>query len=171
MIRLAPIALAVFFLFSGCSSTKEVHQQSFAKLRNERDFERDFPTVWNGIEVAVRNLKVINRDPENVSPVELKNLTERSIETDWVYGRSEDKFIKYTVNDLPKKQYLKTRYKYVLTAKAKIGAINVVVELQEQVEILNDDGTSAGYEASKAPDSRKAFNMLDRINNSMLAAG
>src|SRR3954464_1184317 len=107
MNRRAPlIALAVAVvttLLSGCASSQPVKTQDYAKLKNTRTFEFEFPMVWNAIETAFKGYKVVDRDPDDVDAQELKKLRARTLETDWIYTQSRDKYIEYKVNDLPKK--------------------------------------------------------------------
>lgn len=153
----------------GCVSAPAVRQQAYAKLSTSRTYEHDFATVWKAIEEALRGHKVVDRDPEQVSPVELRNLTERTLETDWVYGRSRDKFIEYKVNGLPRKQFLQTRFKYEVEAQKVMGGVKVDVGVVEQIERLNDDGSSDGYTSSPRPDTSRANELLDRIRMQILS--
>jgi len=156
---------------NGCSTTtKPVHAQRYAKLKNQRDYEYEFYRVWNGIEAALKNHAIVERDPDEVNEAELRQLKERTLETDWIYGRSEDKFVNYRVNDLPKKKYLNTRYKFNITAKSQIGATNVSIETTEEIENLDEDGNPAGWESSQAIDSRKAHQLLDQIKLAILSS-
>jgi hypothetical protein len=149
--------------FFSCTSTPEVKTQQYATLKNQRDFTHSLPEVWGGIETSLRNHKIIKRKPSEVSPVEFKKLSKRELETDWIYGRSENKYIEYKLNDLPKKQYLNTRHKFIIVASTKIGGTNVEIETIEEVEEVDKKGSSKGYSSSYAPDSRKAHQLLETI--------
>ncbi len=166
--------LAAFVLLSftlaGCSSAPEIKQQSFAKLSNERTFENDFVMVWKGIEDAVRNYKVLERDPKSVDPLELGKLTERSLKTDWIYGRSNDKYQEYKVNGLPRKVFLQNRMQYEIEAKTVMGGTHVEVEVKEELESLKKDGTSRGFSSVEATDPAKAAELLEKIQLSILSA-
>lgn len=153
----------------GCSSTREVKTQAYAVLKSHRTYEYEFPVVWKGIEKAVSGLKVTDRDPEEVDPVEMRKLDRRTLETDWVYGQSRDKYVEYKVNDSPRKKYLQTRTRYKVDARSQIGGVDVAVILSEEIERLNEDGSPAGYEGAEA-DSSRASEMLDKIQNAILSA-
>ena len=176
--RLQVMAIAGFGLFlvngllsglSGCSSLPPVKQQAYAKLNNERTFEYDFPTVWKGIEETLRNHKIKDRDPEEVDPQEMRKLTRRTLETDWIYGRSQDKHQEYQVNGSPRKTYLQTRYKYLLDAQSVMGGIKLTVRTEEEVERLKEDGQPDGYSAAESDPSR-ARELLDKIQISIHSA-
>lgn len=160
--------ITLLFLTS-CSTTQEVKTQQYAILKNERDYPQTLPEIWGGIESSLKKHKILKREPETVTPVEYKELKQRALETDWIYGRSENKFIEYKMNNLPKKKYLNTRHKFIVTAQSKIGGSKVLVETVEEVEELNEDGESKGYSSSYAPDSKKAHLLLDEIRMALYA--
>lgn len=165
--------LAVAFLslaFASCSSAPTVGQQKYAQLKNEWTFENDFPTVWKGIEQTLANHRVVDRDPEEVSEVEMKNLTERTLETDWIYAKSRDKFIEFKVNGLPKKQYLQVRFKYIVTAKTIIGGTHVKVNATEEIEQLDSKGKPDGYDEVDSPDSSRSNELLEKVKLSILSS-
>lgn len=158
------------FILAACSSTPEVKNQKYAKLKNEVSFEYEFPKVWKGIESALREYKITDRDPSEVNDVEIKKLRERSLKTDWIYSQSRDKYVDYKVNDFPRKKYLQTRIKYDITAETIIGGTKVTIEMDEEVERLNADGSPAGYDSVDEKDSSRASDLLSKIRNSILAA-
>jgi hypothetical protein len=164
--------MSVFFLISffGCASGPEVKQQKYAVLSSQRTFEHEFPVVWKGIETALKNNSIAKRDPDEVTPVELSKLSERTLETNWIYGQSRDKYIEYKVNETPRKKYLKTRFKYLISAHKNIGGTDVKVDLDEEIEELNGDGTSKGYSSTDLKDSSRMNELLDRINQAIIAA-
>lgn len=162
-------ALAVAMALSACSSGPAVKTEAYAKLKNQRTFEYDFPVVWKGIEEAFRKLKVTDRDPEEVSELEMRKLDHRTLETDWAYGRSNDKYQEYKVNGTPRKTFLQERYRVKLDAKKILGGVDVLIKVEEEVEKLKDDGSSAGYVAADA-DSARAARLLDQIGASVLSA-
>src|SRR4051812_48004118 len=100
--------------FVGCSSAPAVKQQAYAKLASEHTYEYEFPEVWKAVEASFHNFKVADRDPSDVGPLELKKLTRRKLESDWILGQSRDKYVEYQVNGSPRKQYLQTRLKYTV---------------------------------------------------------
>jgi hypothetical protein len=160
----------VLTLLNGCSSTPEVKTQAYAKLSNERTYEYDFPTVWKGIEEAVRKYKVTSRDPSEVDDLEMKKLAQRDLETGWIYGQSRDKYIEYQVNGSPRKTYLQTRFRYLVTAKSQIGGVTVTVKTKEEIEKLNSDGSPAGYSSVSGVDTSRPSELLDKIKIAILSA-
>jgi hypothetical protein len=164
--------IALLFLagFSSCSSAPEVKQEDYAKLKDARMFEYEFPVVWRAIEDALHGYVVTNRDPNKVDIVEMKKIRQRTIDTDWVYSRSTEKYIEYKVNDSPRKIYLQTRIRYHLTARTVLGGVEVAVDPQEEIEKLKDDGSSQGFVTPDNPDRALASTMLDKINQAIMAA-
>lgn len=161
--------LASALSLSACSSARPVKTQAYASLSNQKTFEYEFPVVWKAIEAVVRGFKVVDRDPAEVDPNEMRKLTRRKLETDWLYTQSRDKYVEYKINGSFRKQYLQTRLKYVVTAQSRIGGTDVEVKTEEEVEKLKDDGTPAGYD-SMQPDSSRANELLEKIGNSILSA-
>ena len=104
-----------------CSSSPAVKEQQYAKLKDSRTFEYEFPVVWRAIEGSFKNYKVTDREPKEVSELELRKLTRRKIETDWVYGESRDKYLEYKINDSPRKKYLQTRLRFTVVASSVMG--------------------------------------------------
>lgn len=164
------LAVLTVLAASACSSAPPVKEQAYAKLGDTRTFEYDFPTTWRAIEAALSNFKVTSRDPEDVTPLDLKKLTRRKLDTDWLYGQSRDKYIEFKVNDLPRKQYLQTRVRYTVIASSVLGGTEVHVKTNEEIERLKPDGTSAGYEAEKDIDTSRPAEILDRISQALLSA-
>lgn len=152
---------------SACSSTRPVKSQAYARLSGEKTFEYDFSTVWKGVEAAARGWKITDRDPEEVKPSEENQITERKLETDWIYTRSNDKYVEYQVNGSPRKQYLQLRVRYRVLAKRQIGGVHVTVRTEEEVENLKADGTPAGYSGTNQTDSGRARELLERIEQSI----
>lgn len=174
MIRLKLLcSITVAALVAGtasCVTTKVVERQQYAKLGTSRTFEHEFPVVWKAIEHTLRNHKVVERDPEEVDAVEMKTLEEREALTGWIYGRSNDKYVSYKVNGLPRKKFLQTRYQYEIEARRVMGGTKVTVNLIEQVERLNEDGSSDGYSAAQYPDTGRANELLGKIQMAILSA-
>lgn len=169
LIRRLSLLCLVPVLLSACAGPT-VRQQGYAKMPDTRTFEYEFPVVWKAIESALYNYRIIDRDPEDVDANELKKISERSLETEWVYGQSRDKYQEYRVNGFPRKQYLQTRIKYRIQARRVIGGTTVQVRTQEEIERLNADGGSAGYTSASEVDSSRAQEILDKINGSILSA-
>lgn len=155
---------------TGCSSTRDVKTQAYAKLKSERTFEYDFPVVWKGIESALKNHRIKDRDPEEVGVLEMKKLKERSLETDWIYSQSRDKYVEYTVNGFKRKKYLQIRYRVKLKAERVMGGTQVVVDIDEEIEKLKEDGSSAGFTRAPDPDSSRSNEILNQIEQAILAA-
>ncbi|HAR43037.1 MAG TPA: hypothetical protein DCS07_10485 [Bdellovibrionales bacterium] len=164
------IALFLSVLLAGCSSAPPVKTQDYATLQSSRIFEYEFSTVWKAIEVAFKDYKIEERDPAKVDALELKKLTRRSLETDWVYGQSRDKYQEYRINDSPRKKYLQTRVKFEVIATSVMGGVGVEVRPEEDIEKLASDGSSLGYSAVETPDSSRADEILNKINQAILSA-
>ncbi len=156
--------------FSGCASGPEVKQQAYAKLSNQRTFEYEFPAVWRGIEETLRNYRVIDRNPKDVDANEMRRLRHRTLETDWIFSKSNDKYIEYKVNDLPRKIYLQTRLKYKIDAQSVIGGVLVTVKTEEEVERLKADGSPDGWDSVDDKDTARASDLLDRFHMAILSA-
>ncbi|MBI4924758.1 MAG: hypothetical protein HY843_02440, partial [Bdellovibrio sp.] len=131
-----------------CSSSPKVKQQAYAKLPNSAVYEYEFPVVWKGIESALKNHKITERNPEEVAPLEMKNIKERTLETDWIYSQSGDKYHEYAINNSPRKIYLQIRYKFHILAQKIMGGTEVKVNTSEEIERLKADGSPDGYEES-----------------------
>ncbi len=151
----------------GCSSGPEVKQQKYAKLPDERTFEYEFPTVWSGVEQTFKNFPILKRDPDEVSELELEKLSKRKIETDFIYTNSRDKYQEYKVNGLPKKKYLQSRIKYLLTAQNTLGGVHVTIRTTEEIEKLKPNGESDGYSKVDQIDTSRPAELLDKIQNSI----
>jgi hypothetical protein len=164
-----PFSLSLFGLLS-CSSPQPVKSQAYAKLNNQRTFENDFPTVWKAIEDTLRNFKVVERSPKDVDTLELKKLTHRTLETDWIFGQSHEKYHEYQINGSPRKVYLQTHFKYFLDVKSVIGGVTVTIKTEEEVERLNASGTPVGYSSAIMPDLSRSHELLEKINLSILSA-
>lgn len=154
----------------GCSSFPPVQKQRYADLRSSKAFDFDLPVVWKGIERTFENYRVAERDPAKVDILEMKKIPKRTLETDWVYSQSRDKFVEYRMNDLPQRKYLQVRLKYRVLAERTLGGTQVVVHLDEEVEDLRVDGTSKGFSATEQPDSSRSNEILEKIQSSILAA-
>ena len=168
------VVISAVGLIGGCASsskTPTVRSQDYASLKNSRTFEYEFPTVWKAIEAAMRNQKIIERNPEEVDALEMRKIAKRTLETDWSYSQSRDKYQEYQANGSPRKIYLQTRLKYEIEAKRSLAGTDVVVKTSEEVEKLKLDGSSAGYETSETPDPSRANEILERIQNAILSVG
>ena len=172
-VNVGVICLGVFIFWTACSSGPKVKQQEYAKLSNKRTFENPFPTVWRGIELSLHEQKVLERDPEEPtdnSEFELRKLDRRTMETDWIYTQSRDKYVEYQVNGSPRKQYLQLRFKYLIDAQKVIGGTDVKVDVREEIEKIDKQGNPDGYDKMAEPDPGRASELLDKINQAILSA-
>lgn len=162
--------LMILLLGVGCSSAPATKTQAYAELSNHRVFEYEFPAVWKGIETTLKEYHVTGRDPEEVDSLELRKIKKRTLNSDWVYSQSRDKYEEYDVNGSPRKKYLQTRVKFHVIAETEIGGTRVEVQTSEEIEKLKPDGSPAGYERPEKVDSSRAAELLDKINLSILSA-
>ncbi len=154
--------ITIFFLitfFSACSSGPKVKQQEYATLNHEREFEEDYDKVWKAILAATNELKAEKIEKDNGTYI-----------SDWANTTSTDKYYEFTVNGLPRKHYLQTRYKYKITAEKLLGRVKVTVLQWEQIEKVKADGSFDDWKNTENPDSSRAAAMLDKIQNKMLSA-
>lgn len=152
-------SLSILFLAPACSSTLPVKQEAYAKLTDRRVFEYEFREVWKALESAMSAYSIRSKDADD-----------GKLETDWIYGRSRDKYVSYTVNGLPRRQLLQTRVRYELTASKVMGGTVVIVGLAEEIEELRPDGSSAGWTEAKAPDTSRQKEILDKIQQAIRSA-
>ncbi len=164
------IALILGNTLIGCSSIPPVKTQAYAKLSNERFFENEFPIVWKAIEETLRNFKITDRNPKDVDPLELQQISHRSLDTDWIYTQSRDKYQEYHVNGVPKKIYVQTRYKYHVLAERSLGGVKVTVRTEEEIERMKANGTSDGYVKADQMDTSRPSELLEKIRIAILAA-
>lgn len=150
-------ALTSAAVFSACSSAP-YKTQAYAKLTNTRTFEEDYKVVWKGITTAVADYKLEKEDSES-----------GEIQTDWIYSTSNDKYIEYSVNGFPRKRYLQTRYKFLITAEKQIGGVKVTVNPEEEVEQLKSDGTFDNWYSVSEADNNRANELLKQIELKILA--
>lgn len=166
--RFVTLAVLLASLSLSCSSVPEVKKQAYAALKSERVFETEYPKLWKAIEATLRNYRVVERDPQEVAFNEWSSLRERSLETDWIFTQSRDKYQEYQVNGFPRKKYLQTKMRYRIQTRTVMGGVEVSVHVDEEIERLRTDGSSDGYTAMDADVTRGA-EMLDRINAQLLA--
>lgn len=157
-------------VLAGCASTVPTQTQKYAKLSSERTLEAELPEVWKAIETTFSKYKILERDPEEVGALEWKDVKERQLRTDWAIGRSRDKFVEYKVNGSPRKTYLQTRIRYTVHAERVLGGTHVHVGTLEEIEELRPDGSSAGWNEAKEPDTSRNSEMLEKIKNSLMSA-
>jgi len=154
---------------AGCSGAQYSKKQ-YADQRASRTFEYEMKDVWTALEKVVEKKKVLERDPTKVTPSEWNQLRERTLELDWAYSQSRDKYKSYTVNSIPKQQPLQVRVKHLFVVKKAFGGAEVQIETREELEQLDDYGVSTGYLAVSEVDSSRAAELLDQIAQALLAA-
>lgn len=158
-------------LLSGCAAPVVEHQrQSYAKYSDTRTLEYGMPQVWKAIEATLRNHKIVDRTPTEVDVIEMKTLKRRTIETDWINSQSRNRYVNYTVNGAVRRKELQTRHKFVVLAESVLGGVKLTVSMREENEMLRQDGTSGGWEASEDVDSSRINDLLSQIQNQVLAA-
>lgn len=171
--RFAPsrlIAGVVVWVWIGCSSAQPVKVQGYAALSRQRTLEYELPVVWKGIERVFQEYRITQRDPEAVDALEEKKLSSRSMETDWIYAQSRDKYHEYRINGVPRKKYLQTRFRYRVIALKRLGGTDVKVDMDEEVERLKEDGSSAGFDTVEQTDSSRSNEILERIQTAIHAS-
>ena len=168
--KLISVLLFSTLATTGCSHSPEVKQEAYAKLATQKTFESDMPTTWKAIEDTFHNFKVMDRNPNKIDNFEMKKLTKRTLETDWIYGQSRDKYVNYLVNGTPRHKNLQTRVKYVVTAATQIGGVDVSVETREEIERLKSDGSPDGFDTVDDVDPSRPSEILNKIQNSLLSA-
>lgn len=151
------MALGLVFA-AGCSSA-EYKRQEYAKLSDAKVFESEFPAVWKGIVAAVGEYRLLDNDAED-----------GKVRTDWIYSTSNEKYVDYQVNGLPRKHYLQTRYKFDIRAEKQMGGVKVTVNTKEEVEALKSDGTFDQWRSVSEPDTSRANDMLKSIELKILSA-
>lgn len=155
--KLILVLLAALSMAPACSGPG-YKRQDYAKLSNTKVFEDEFPMVWRGVKAAVAEYKLEEEDSE-----------EGRIHTDWIYSTSTEKYLEYTVNGFPRKRYLQTRYKFLITAEKEIGGVKVTVNPEEEVENLKSDGSFESWKDVSEPDSSRANEMLRAIELKILS--
>jgi hypothetical protein len=162
--------LALAFVASACSSTSPVKTTAYAQLSDKRTFEYDFSVVWRAIEEVFREYKVVARDPEEVTPLEMRKLERRTLKTEWAYGKSRDKYQEYMVNGTPRKVNLQERRRYQVDARKVMGGVEVKIETDEEIEKLKANGNPDGFHAVDKPDPSRADEILNKIGAKILSA-
>ncbi|GEM_PF-1393058 len=150
-------ALFTVSTFVACSSAP-YKTQKYASLSNTKVFEEDYEMVWKAILAAVSEIKLDEEDSES-----------GRIRTDWIYSTSNDKYLEYSVNGFPRKRYLQTRYKFLITAEKQLGGVKVTVIPEEEVERLKSDGSFESWVRVSEPETIRANEMVGQINQKILA--
>lgn len=157
-------------LLVGCSSAPSIQRQSYAALKDERTFETDLPTVWKAIEAALRQNRILERDPEEVSDLELRKLPKRTLKTDWVFSRSKTKYVEYRVNDYPRKTYLQNRFKYLVLAEQVLGGVRVKVMTTEEIQKMDAQGAPQDFVKEDEAEPSLASDLIEKINQALRSA-
>lgn len=158
MSRYLLLALTSAMLFAtGCSSAK-YKTQEYAKLSNTKDFEDEYKSVWRGVIDALSEFKIEEKDQD-----------EGKVVSDWIYTTSNDKFLEYNVNGFPRRKYLQTRLKYLVTIEKQMGKNTVTVDLDEEIEALRSDGSFDTWKKVSEIDSTRANDMLKTIELKILS--
>ena len=169
-------AIGILISLASCASPSPVKTQAYAKLKNQRTFENDLPVVWNATTKVFENYKLVSREPKGDRDSDheetnaMNKRTEASLETDWSYAQSRDKYVEFKVNGSPRKKFLQIRTKTKVVLKKSVGGTDVTVTINEEVEKMMPDGTSDGYTGVEKADSSRASETLDKIANAILAA-
>lgn len=150
---------------SGCSSSPEVKKQAYATLSSERVFETEFKPLWKSVLETFRQYKIDKKDVN-----EGRDIQRGMLRTDWVLSESRDKYIEYKVNASPRKKYLQVRHRYEIKAQSTLGGVHVHVGLREEIERLDAQGRSKGWDKVDVVDSSRQAEILDRIQQNLLAA-
>ena len=157
-------------LQSGCAHSPEFSKKAYAENRASRQFEYEMQDVWKALEKVVEKKKVLERDPNKVDAGDWSQLRERTLELDWAYSQSRDKYKSYTVNSIPKQQPLGVRVKHSFIVKKAFGGAEVEIQTQEEIEDLDEYGVSKGYFPTAQVDSSRSAELLDQIANALLSA-
>ncbi len=155
--RVFAISLFLMGWMAACSGSLPVKQEAYAKLSDHKTFEYDPPVVWKAIKTTLQEYKITGQD-------------DTSLLTDWIYSQSRDKYVEYKVDGFPRKKSLMTRFRYRVEARKAMGGTDVTVHTEEQIERLKDDGSSAGFESMEDPDPSRAHDLIEKINEALLAA-
>lgn len=142
---------------AACSSGS-YKTQGYARLSNAKDFEDEYPVVWKATLAALSEYKINEQDEED-----------GLIETDWIYSTSNEKYVEYRVNGLPRKKYLQNRYKLNVRLQKQIESVKVTVDPKEEIEGLNADGTSDGWKSASDIDTTRASEMIKNIEFKILS--
>ena len=167
--------IGIFVTLASCASPSLVKTQAYAKLKNQRTFENELPVVWRATTKVFENYKLVSREPKGDRDSDaaetnaMNKRTDAMLETDWSYAQSRDKYVEFKVNGSPKKKYLQIRTKTKVVLKKSVGGTDVTVSINEEVEKMMPDGTSDGYTSVDVPDSSRASEVLDKIDNALLA--
>jgi uncharacterized lipoprotein len=152
---LVAVAIAAIGL-PACSSSYKT--QGYAKLSNTKEFEEEYPVVWKATLAALSEYKVEDKDQDKGEVV-----------TDWIYSTSNDKYLEYLVNGMPRRRYLQTRYKMTVNLKKQLGSVKVTVNPKEEVENVKSDGSFDNWKSVSEPDSARANDLVKAIELKVLS--
>ncbi len=154
-----------------CSSAPKIQSLAYAHLSPAKFFAgAELPALWHAIETVASPYKVTRRDPSEANPLELKRRSRCSLETDWTYGQSREQAIVTQHAGTVQRIRLQNRFLYQITAEKTLGGVQVTVSSCEEVEGLNADGSSAGYQPLPAADvdSSRGAEWLSQIETAWL---
>ncbi len=151
---------------AGCAHTPAtpVSREHYAAMSHQRDYDYELPVVWKAVLKTVENFKITDQNSYDDA--------HRSIQTDWSYSQSRDKHQTTTLNGRPNNVPLQVRLKYKIQADRLLGGAHVTVHLEEELETLNLDGSSAGFHSvpESEQDSSRPNDILDRIALNIVSA-
>ncbi|MEW6055409.1 MAG: hypothetical protein AB1540_02250, partial [Bdellovibrionota bacterium] len=73
------------------------------------------------------------------------------------------------VDGFPRKKYLQTRYKFMISLNKQIGSVKVTVDTDEEIEKFKSDGSFDGWTSASEADSSRANEMLRNIELKILS--
>ncbi|MGE4231892.1 MAG: hypothetical protein AB7F43_01055 [Bacteriovoracia bacterium] len=151
------ILLFPIFVLSCASAPGTYKSEIYAKLPNSRVFEEEYSVVWKGILKALEVYKLEKVEEED-----------GIASTDWVYSTSNERFLEYRVNGLPRRKYLQSRYKYTVTAEKQMAGVKVIVNTEEESEYLKPDGSFDLWKAVET-ETNKSNELLRNIELKILS--
>lgn len=160
---------------SACASWRysqalKIQQQAYSSLPRERVIEASYPRVWKAVEEVFRKYAVLERDPEEVvSPKDWKMLKRRTLDTDWIFTKSDEWYSSYMVNHSPRREYLQSKVKVRVITEPAPGGVRVRVETDEEVQPINEMGQPLEFKASPSTSHRLAGQFLERVAQQVLS--
>lgn len=162
--------VAFILAWTGCASALPVKRQEYAASRTERVLEVEWMDVLRAVDETLRLQRVVKRTPDTDDLLELRRADERTWDTDWVESQSRDKYVEYQLEGVPKRKNLGVRLKYRVIAAKALGGVSLKVRQWEELEKLDSRGKSLGYEEVTALDTSRSSELLERVQQAILAA-
>lgn len=128
--------ICITFLTLSCSSQK---QASYKVESNRPKFSsaRSFLESPNKVILAAHAvLDEMIRKSDPPVPGSIKRETYQ-VESGWIYGKSEDKYITYSFNASPMRKILGVRRQIIFHAVPSLSGSQVTIRVREEVEDLN----------------------------------